>query len=155
MKREGYDFRALVEGMESYIGASKLKGGLSFEDFDLEWERYGLGDSNLSRTTELQVYRRLIHKWAGGKSYERDKAVRAKNVTRDMEEYQKRGAARIDLEGIDTPKGGFVKLRVKFNVLGKDKRGRTRYGSDEVVKVRGKPQKRLRGKDGRFLKRIR
>lgn len=51
---------------------------------------------------------------AGGDDLGKDKQTRAKEVTTSREEYIKRGASKIDFEGLDTPdiKVGTVKNKV-------------------------------------------
>lgn len=158
MKGRNYDFEALIRGLESYIGTARMRRGMSFEQFDQAWSEYGLDETNLTEKTKQDTYARLTHKFAGGKEsgFARDRATRSRQIVTSIEQYRKKGTGRVDLQGVDTPtRRGIQRVEPKrFTIVGSQK-GKTRYGRVETIKVRGKKIIKLRGKDGRFLKRVR
>ena len=75
---------------------------------------------------------------AGGKDLERDRRTRAKVVTTDPDVYVRRGARRIDLQGLDTPS------TVKGKVV---------LSRQEEISRRGKQVTIFRDRKGRFSSR--
>jgi len=123
----------------------------------MEFENSGQ-KSIFNNVVKSKIYKKLgnlkafnkdkdLFRSAGGKNLERDRMTTAKIVTKDVSEYKRVGANKIDLDGFDTK---------NEKVLKRYLRGKIKNKSVEIYKtsviVKGKDVVRYRDKKGRFAK---
>lgn len=133
------------------------------DSFDLSLQRY-LVDEGLSDESKDKVFEKFkkikptvsedrIFKKAGGKSLSRDRRQTAKTVTKDREEFIRKGSRRIDFAGLDIKESEIRKRQVGarkgFDVAARVKQ-KIVFAKKETIRIKGKSFVRHRDKLGRF-----
>ncbi len=129
------DLESYVMFFKEEILDGKTPSGLEKKLIDEAFRKYA-EQHNIVKVKDEQVFKK-----AGGKNLSRDRRTTAKKVTTNVQEFIRLGAARADLEGLDT------------GIFGKIKNKTVRIQSIDKITRRGKPLLVFKDRTGRFVKR--
>ena len=151
------DYDADAERIAEVLFTSARGRIVDVDTFEEYWGEYmGKTTSKQERLFKPEVFRKMkdahpkisgerLFTSADGKDLRRDKKETAQEVTTDKEEYKRKGASRVDLEGYDT--------KEKYDTYGVVKKQVVRVRKDSY-NYKGQTRTVYRDSRGRFASRL-